>query len=125
MSQKQKDGVEQQVLEEEIGETAAPLTAPTTLDSVPSQDQNIQEPQQEATPMEEIQKTHPTARKRTRARGRLVNAEEVMPKPSLWPLALAFSIAVVLFSVLTGPVVAVIGAILLVASALGWILERR
>jgi hypothetical protein len=48
-----------------------------------------------------------------------------MPKPSLWPLALAFSIAVVLFSVLTGPVVAVIGAILLVASALGWILERR
>jgi hypothetical protein len=93
--------------------------------SVPSHDQDIQEPQQEATTLGETPQTQPAGKRRTRARGRLVNAEEVMPKPSLWPLALAFSIAVMLFSVLTGPVVAVIGAILLVASALGWILERR
>lgn len=125
MSQEQKDGVEQQVLLEENGESATPLTTPTTPDSVPSQDQDLQEPQQEVTTLGETQKTHPTARRRTRARGRLVSAEEVMPKPSIWPLALAFSIAVMLFSVLAGPVVTVIGAILLVASALGWILERR
>lgn len=123
MSQEQKEGVEQQVLYEEHEEISAPLAAPVTPDSVPSQD--IQESQQEATIPGGAQKTHMAGRKRTRSRGRLVNAEEVMPKPSLWPLALAFSIAVILFSVLTGPVVAVIGAILLVASALGWILERR
>ena len=125
MSQEQKDGVEQPVLSEENVESVTPLTTPATTDSVPSQDQDIQEPQQEATTLGETQKTLPTARRRTRARGRLVSAEEVMPKPSIWPLALAFSIAVMLFSVLTGPVVTVIGAILLVASALGWILERR
>jgi hypothetical protein len=90
-----------------------------------SQEQKDGIEQQEATTPEGLQKTNLTGRKRTRARGRLVSAEEVMPKPSFWPLLMAFSIAVILFSVLTGPVVAVIGAILLVGSALGWILERR
>lgn len=123
MSQEQKEGIEQQVLHEEHREISAPLATPVTPDSVPSQD--IQESQQDATIPGGEQKTNVTGRKRARPRGRLVNAEEVMPKPSLWPLALAFSIAVILFSVLTGPVVAVIGVILLVGSALGWILERR
>ncbi len=63
--------------------------------------------------------------KRGKKKGRLVSAEEVMPKPSYWPLALAISFVVLSMGIIISWVVIVVGAILMTASVIGWSLERR
>ena len=67
------------------------------------------------------------ARKKRRKRYRevLVDASEVMPRPSIWPLVLAFSIAVVLFGLIWNAIILFVGAALLVVSIIGWSLEKR
>ena len=65
------------------------------------------------------------AKKRGKRKTRLVNVEEISPRPSYWPLALAFSLAIVLFGIIAGPVVVVAGIILALVSVGGWVLERR
>jgi Cytochrome c oxidase subunit IV len=65
------------------------------------------------------------AKKRSKRKTRLVNVEEISPHPSYWPILLAFSLALVLFGIVAGPIVVVVGVILAVVSAGGWILERR
>jgi hypothetical protein len=64
-------------------------------------------------------------KKRGKRKTRLVNVEEISPRHSYWPIVLAFALALVLFGVVAGPIVVVVGVILLVVSAGGWILERR
>jgi hypothetical protein len=64
-------------------------------------------------------------KKRGRKRGRLVNAEDVMPRPSLWPIALAFSLVVLLLGIMLHPLVIVLGALMVLGSIIGWNLERR
>jgi len=124
VSQEQTNRVEQPVPEEKSDASVAPLASGTpTSDSAPVDQQ--QTSQEGATTTGAQPEKSPTGRKRTRARGRLVNAEEVMPRPSLWPLGMAFSLAFVLFGVITGPVVLGIGIALLVISGVGWALERR
>lgn len=66
-----------------------------------------------------------STKKRSKRKTRLVNVEEISPRPSYWPLALAFSLAIVLFGIIAGPVVVVAGIILALVSVGGWILERR
>ncbi|GCE04295.1 hypothetical protein [Dictyobacter aurantiacus] len=128
MSQEQTNRVEQPVPVEENGVSAAPLAAGTpTSDSAPADQQQMSQEEGTTTgaqPQPDPKKGS-TGRKRTRAKGRLVNAEEVMPRPSLWPLGLAFSLAFVLFGVVSGPIVLGIGIVLLVISGAGWALERR
>ncbi|GCE25909.1 hypothetical protein KDA_13930 [Dictyobacter alpinus] len=125
MSQEQKDRVEQSVQAEENDGNVAPLSGTPAPDSAPVE-QEPAEATGTATTTTEGQTTRgTTAKKRTRARGRLVNAEEVMPRPSIWPLGMAISIAIALFGVIAGPIVLVIGAVLLLVCCLGWILERR
>ena len=63
--------------------------------------------------------------KRGKEKGRLVSAEEVMPKPSYWPLALAVSLVVLSMGIIISWVVIAVGAILMIASVIGWSLERR
>jgi hypothetical protein len=63
--------------------------------------------------------------KRGKKKGRLVSAEEFMPKPSYWPLALAVSFVVLSIGIIVSWVVIVVGAILMIASVIGWSLERR
>ena len=52
-------------------------------------------------------------------------SEEILPKPSYWPLALAVSFVVLLMGIMISWIVIVMGAILLIASVMGWSLERR
>ncbi|GHO89580.1 hypothetical protein [Dictyobacter formicarum] len=124
MSQEQTNRVEQPMPVKESDTSVAPLASGTpTSDSAPADQQQVS--QEEVTATGAQPKKNPTGRKRARAKGRLVNAEEVMPRPSLWPLGMAFSLAFVLFGVVAGPVVLGIGIVLLVISGAGWALERR
>jgi hypothetical protein len=47
------------------------------------------------------------------------------PRPSYWPLALAFSLAVVLAGAISSLIVLGVGVLLVVVSIIGWGLERR
>jgi hypothetical protein len=47
------------------------------------------------------------------------------PRPSYWPLALAFSLAVVLAGAISSLIVLGIGVLLVILSIIGWGLERR
>lgn len=63
-----------------------------------------------------------------RKRKRKVQSEDIeaiSPKPSVWPLALSFSIAVLLLGVVTNLVVLGVGVVLIVVSVVGWLRERR
>ena len=75
---------------------------------------------------ESVQETEePSGKQPGKKKGRAVNVEEILPKPSYWPLALAASFVVLLMGIMISWIVIVIGAILLIASVMGWSLERR
>ena len=56
---------------------------------------------------------------------RQVTEAELMPRPSVWPLALAISIAVALGGFAFNLIVLGIGVIMVIVSVIGWNLERR
>ncbi len=64
-------------------------------------------------------------RKKRKFRERLVYESEISPKPSIWPLALAFSVALLLFGLIYNVYFLVIGAILVIVCITGWVVERR
>ena len=64
-------------------------------------------------------------KRRKRYREVLVDASEVMPRPSIWPLFLAFSIAVLLFGLIWNAIILFIGVALIIVSIIGWSLEKR
>ena len=64
-------------------------------------------------------------KRRKRYREVLVDASEVMPRPSIWPLVLAFSIAVLLFGLIWNAIILFIGVALIIVSIIGWSLEKR
>ena len=66
-----------------------------------------------------------SGRKRIRRRTKWVDAAEVIPKPSFWPLVVAFALAISIFGIIANIVVLIVGLVLLVAALLGWALERR
>ena len=64
-------------------------------------------------------------RKKRRFRERLVYESEISPKPSMWPLALAFAVSLLLFGLIYNVYFLVIGAVLVIACVMGWVLERQ
>ena len=116
MSQEQKDRVEQ--TESDIPVTPLPPT--TIATSEVEETQKAQEEEQASTDAAPA-----TVKKRGKRKTRLVNVEEISPRPSYWPLALAFSLAIVLFGVIAGLLFVVIGVLLALVSVGGWVLERR
>ena len=64
-------------------------------------------------------------RKKRKFRERLVYESEISPKPSIWPLALAFSVSLLLFGLIYNVYFLVIGAILVIVCIMGWVLERQ
>lgn len=102
-------GDEAAFVEDDASTTAA--SSPSTLDT----------PQSETTQETE----QPLGKKRGKRKGRVVNVEEIMPKPSYWPLALAASFVMLLMGIMISWIVIVIGAVLLITSVIGWSLERR
>lgn len=51
--------------------------------------------------------------------------ERLMPRPSIWPLALTFSLSVMFLGLAYNPLVLGIGSLLVIGSIIGWGLERR
>jgi hypothetical protein len=56
---------------------------------------------------------------------RQMTEAELMPRPSLWPLALSISVAVALGGFAFNLVLLGVGVIMVIASVIGWSLERR
>ena len=56
---------------------------------------------------------------------RQVTEEELMPRPSLWPIALALSVAVALGGFAFNLIILGVGVIMVIVSIIGWSLERR
>jgi len=73
--------------------------------------------------------TQPTAatpqKKRRKSKGKWFSVEEISPKPSYWPLALTIAISILLMGVMIHPIVIGVGALLVIVSVMGWMLERR
>ena len=102
-------GNEAASLENEASATAA--SSSSALDT----------PQSESTQETE----EPSGKQPGKKKGRVVNVEEILPKPSYWPLALAASFVVLLMGIMISWIVMAIGAMLVIASVMGWSLERR
>jgi hypothetical protein len=58
-------------------------------------------------------------------KARQVTEEELMPRPSLWPLVLALSVAVALGGFAFNLILLGVGVIMVIVSIIGWSLERR
>jgi len=116
VSQEQQNRVEQQLSSLEDQASASPPSS-STLDT--SQSETALETEKPQSPLVV------SGKKRGRKKGRLVSVEEIMPKPSYWPLALAVSFVVLSIGIMISWIVIVIGAVLVVASVIGWSLERR
>jgi hypothetical protein len=81
---------------------------------------------QETSTSGENQPTGETPQKKGKKRKeRWVSIEEISPKPSYWPLVLTVSMSVLLMGVVTHPIVIGVGALLIIISIMGWMLERR
>ena len=117
MSQKQQDRVEQQLLSPEEEASVTAPSSSSTLDS--PEPETTQETEQAQSPLVV------SGKKRGKKKGRLVSVEEIMPKPSYWPLVLAVSFVVLLMGVMISWIVIGVGAVLVIASVMGWSLERR
>ncbi len=126
MSQKQQDRVEQQLSSLEDDASAIPPSS-----SIPDtpQSETVQEDAPQPETAQETEKPQSplvvSGKKRGRKKGRLVSVEEIMPKPSYWPLALAVSFVVLSMGIVISWIVIVVGAILVIASVIGWSLEHR
>ena len=99
MSQKQQERIEAQETTEEAPETPVPQESQPTGETPP--------------------------KKHDKKKGKWVSIEEISPKPSYWPLALTISICVLLMGIMIHPVVIGVGALLVILSVMGWMLERR
>jgi len=64
-------------------------------------------------------------RKKRKFRERLVYESEISPHPSVWPIALAFSVALLLFGLIYNVYFLVAGVILVIVCIMGWVLERQ
>lgn len=83
------------------------------------------ESQEKPTPQESQPSGETPQKKRGPKKGKWVSIEEISPKPSYWPLALTIAICVLLMGIIIHPVVIGVGALLVILSVMGWMLERR
>ena len=54
-----------------------------------------------------------------------VQERKLAPRPSFWPIVLAFTLVVTFIGVMTYPFIFVIGVILVIAAIIGWMLEKH
>jgi Cytochrome c oxidase subunit IV len=110
MSQKQQERLAQQ--EEEQVEHAMPASEKMEASAIP-------------TSGDEQSAAEAPQKKRKKRKAKWVSVDEVLPKPSYWPLALTLSLCVLLMGVMIHPIVIGVGAVLVIISIIGWILEHR
>ncbi len=119
MSKEQKDIVQQQqVLTDEQGHLLDRNEA--------AQEASTEEPKlQENEVYLDVPAAPGKPRKKRKFRERIVYESEISPKPSAWPLALAFSVALLLFGLIYNVYFLVIGAVLVVVCIIGWVSEQK
>jgi hypothetical protein len=132
VSQKQQEGLEQQVksegsvIEEVQTESVTPVSVTSSSPSTPiAEDMAVTDVQEMRTSGESQPTVEAPQEKRHKRKTKWVSAEEVSPKPSYWPFALTVSICVLLIGVMTHPIVIGVGALLVIICIMGWMLERR
>lgn len=54
-----------------------------------------------------------------------VREQKLAPKPSFWPIALAFALAVVMIGFIINPIILFCGIVLTILTIIGWILEKH
>ncbi len=119
MSQEQQDRVQQQEVRGDGQELVR-------VDNEEAQDASTPEPSaKEGEVYIDVPTSAGKKRKKRKFRERLVYESEISPKPSIWPLALAFSVSLLLFGLIYNVYFLVIGAILVIVCIMGWVLERQ
>ena len=63
--------------------------------------------------------------KRAKKKAKQVTEEELLPRPSYWPLALAVALIVLLMGAITHPLILGLGVVLVAVAIIGWGIERR
>jgi hypothetical protein len=112
---------EQQDLAQEQQEQQSPQeqNADSTAEPV------VTEENKDATDNAVVTENAPRRGKKHVKKVRQVTEAELMPRPSIWPLLLAFSIAVMLGGFAFNLIILGVGVIMVIASIIGWSLERR
>jgi hypothetical protein len=67
----------------------------------------------------------PPKKKRVVKRVPKIDEAAISPRPSYWPLTLAFALVVLLMGAVTNDIILAIGVVLVVIAILGWSFERR
>lgn len=102
--------------------TSASSTSPS---SSTAEDAALTDVQETQTSGENQPTAEAPQKKRRKNKGKWVSIEEISPKPSYWPFALTISISLLLMGIMIHPIVIGVGALLVIASLMGWMLERR
>ncbi|HTI14122.1 MAG TPA: hypothetical protein VL461_06040 [Dictyobacter sp.] len=117
----------QQHAEVQTGDVEQDVLIPSTPESIVREDgepEGSLQPESEHM-TDDKQVTVVSGKRRIKLRTKLVNADDVMPKPSFWPLGLALAIAIILYGILSTPIIIGVGFVLVVVMTVGWVLERR
>ena len=128
MSQKQQERLAQQTDPEEslTGEIQNESVTASPVPSTPmAEDKAVADAQETQTSGNSQPTEEAPQKKRRKRKQKWVSVEEISPKPSPWPLALTVSLSVLLMGIMIHPIVIAVGAVLVIVSAMGWMLERR
>lgn len=113
--------------QEQQDQVHAPDEAPAEADNLTaSTGATAAEPTADATQTSPAKADGVVLMRRVKKKGKLVNVEEVMPRPSFWPLVLAFAMALLFLGfIATNWYIMGAAGIILLASFFGLVLERR
>lgn len=117
-STSQQESVEQRVSDAVAEEQEAPRAETTEDSGAPLETDALET-------AEEVQSDTPTRKKRIRRKITPEEEKTISPGHSVWPLVLALALIVLFLGIILHPIVLVIGIIMLVGSAVGWIIERH
>jgi cobalamin biosynthesis protein CobT len=73
----------------------------------------------------EVSEEDASPRKKRKKKAEPVDVQQISPRPSYWPIALAFSLIVAFVGLADSPIVLGIGVLMIITSVIGWGLERR
>jgi cobalamin biosynthesis protein CobT len=73
----------------------------------------------------EVSEEDASPRKKRKKKAEPVDVQQISPRPSYWPIALAFSLIVAFVGLADSPIVLGIGVLMIIISVIGWGLERR
>jgi len=131
-------------------ETLRGATAHEEQNSDPGEEQTVSSPQEKNEQAEEVETSSasagdssapeaidaeaagtseaaatPRKRRKKKAEAEVFDEKAASPRPSYWPIVLAFSLCVMFLGVAWHPIMMGIGVILVITSLIAWSLERR